>query len=152
MNRALKPRQRKFVDNIEAGTMSLVDAYVEAGYKDSRSKYSGASELLRKPNIVDELDRRLFNRKRMAEQRFGNMIDGSTNVYVRILKLDPKDDPKLMELQRKVAVDVFDRGGLKPPENIDHTGKMVVQFVGLPEGIFDDDGSDTDAAGTSESD
>lgn len=125
----LNPRQRKFVENIEEG-MSLIDAYIGAGYKDKKpGVYSCASQLFRNPKILEEFDNRLFGRKRAAQQRFGGMTDGSTNVYIKILKLKADLDPKLLELQRKVAEDVFDRMGLKPKQEVEHSGAMSISPV-----------------------
>jgi len=129
MMNKLNPRQTKFIEGIEEG-MSLADAYRKAGYKSSdRTVYSNASQLVRNPKVVEELDRRLFSRKRAAEQRLGGMVDGATNCYVKILKLSPGEESKLWELQRKVSADVFDRIGLKPKEQVEHSGEVKVHIT-----------------------
>ena len=124
----LNPRQMKFCDNTEQG-MSLVQAYIQAGYKDSDAAYSSASDLLRNPKILAEMDNRLFARKRSAQQRFGSMIDGSTNVYINILKRDAGDNMQLLALQQRVASDVFNRMGLKPKDAVEHSGQFGVTLL-----------------------
>ena len=125
----LNPRQMKFVEGIETG-MTLADAYRKAGYKSSdRTVYSNASQLVRNPKVIQELDNRLFGRKRAAEQRLGGMVDGATNCYLKILKLRPGEDSKLWELQRKVSSDVFDRIGLKPKEQVEHSGEIGISLL-----------------------
>jgi len=124
----LTSNQLRFVEGIEEGK-SLIDAYISAGYKESPASYSGASRLLRNVKILAELDDRLFTRKRTAQQRFGRMQDGSTNVYINILKREPGENIQLLALQQKVASDVFDRTGHKPPEEVKHTGSMELTLI-----------------------
>ncbi|KKN41986.1 hypothetical protein LCGC14_0717900 [marine sediment metagenome] len=128
-NERLNPRQMKFVEGIDSG-MSLADAYRKAGYKEGPGIYADASRLLRNGKVLAELDDRLFVSKRAAQQRFGKMQDGSTNVYVKILKMEPTEkDVQLLSLQQKIASDVFDRSGHKPPEQIEHSGEVGVNFL-----------------------
>ena len=127
----LNPRQMKFVEGIEAG-MSLADAYQQAGYKSTDdARYSNASRLIRNDKIIKELDDRLFGRKRAAQQRLGGMVDGSTNAYLKILKLAANDDARLLELQRRVATDVFNFIGLKPKEQVEHSGEVNINMLDL---------------------
>ena len=127
----LNARQLKFVENVESG-MSLAAAYRAAGYKSKDSAvYANASALVRNHKVIQELDSRIFGRKRTAEQRLGVMVDGATNCYVKILKLDPGDDSRLWELQRKVASDVFDRIGLKPKKQVENSGEVGVNLLDI---------------------
>jgi len=124
----LNPRQMKFVEGIDGGK-SLVDAYIAAGYKNSKTSYVSASQLLRNPKVIAELDDRLFTRKRTASQRFGGMIDGSTNIYIKILKMDANENPQLLSLQQKVASDVFDRSGMKPKQEVELSGEVSISLI-----------------------
>ena len=120
----LNPRQALFVEGIVAGK-SLVDAYMDAGYETQKKyAYRPASRLVRNSLVIAELDNRLFDQKRTAEQRLGSMVDGATNVYIKILKLDPNANDRLWELQRRVADDVFDRIGAKPADQLNVTGEV----------------------------
>ena len=138
MNNKLSVQQVRFVEGIEAG-MSLVDAYMNAGYKSQRkTAYQNASALIRNPKVIEELDKRMTERKRTAQQRLSSMIDGATNCYIRILKLEAKSNEKLLELQRKVAFDVFDRNAVKPKIDHELVGSLKLEFV-LPKGVAEDD-------------
>jgi hypothetical protein len=122
----LNARQLRFVEGVEAGK-SMAKAYRDAGYECAEEySYAMASRLIRNEKIIAELDNRLFGRKRTAEQRFGGMLDGATNVYLAILKLIPGDNAQLWELQRKVAADIFDRTECKPLQKIllQHSGQI----------------------------
>lgn len=125
----LNPRQMKFVEGIDRG-MSLTDAYRKAGYKEGPGIYTDASRLLRNAKVLAELDDRLFASKRTAQQRFGGMQDGSTNAYIKILKMNPgEDNVQLLALQQRVASDVFDRSGHKPKEELEVSGEVSVTLI-----------------------
>lgn len=123
---SLNPQQRRFVENIMAGNMTLVEAYLSAGYKPSESsKYASASQLFRNIKVQAEIERREEDYKRRGSIRFIKMADGASNTYVNILnsKDTDKKNMKLMELKFKAASDVFDRIGLKPPDKHEHEMK-----------------------------
>ena len=113
----LNPRQLKFVDNILSGNMKLVDAYVNAGYKKSDASYTAASRLFRNVQILEEIESRLSAHKESVRARLYKLTDASTNVYIRILGIKSEND-RVMEVQRRIAVDVLDRVGLKPVEKV----------------------------------
>lgn len=111
-------RQMKFIDNLFLG-MSLVKAYKGAGYKGrGKSDYSDSSRLLRKANILAELKTRIEAHRETVSARLMTITDGATNAYIRILKLKARNNAALIEIQRKVAQDLFDRAGLKPVERM----------------------------------
>lgn len=125
----LNPRQQKFVDNIMKG-MSLVNAYREAGYHGKgHSDYSNASRLIRNDKVLAELKARIETRREVVSARLMSITDGATNAYIKILKLDARDNASLIEIQRKVAQDLLDRIGLKPEENIRHSGDMRIEII-----------------------
>lgn len=131
MNSGLNPHQLRFVEAIEAGK-GIGEAYLYAGYKAKKgNQYTMGSRLIRNVKVVAELDNRMFGRRKAAHQRFASMVDGATNVYIRILKMDAGTNEKLLALQAKISSDVFDRIGLKPKDEhqvdgtIDHTVSMV---------------------------
>jgi len=131
MSGKLNPRQMKFVEGIDSG-QSLVGAYREAGYTKNKTAYAGASQLLRNPKVLAELDDRLFCRNRTAQQRFGPMQDGATNIYIKILKMEATaDNVQLLALQQKVASDVFDRSGHKPKEQVEYSGGFKINVHGV---------------------
>ena len=112
----LSIKHKLFVDGIQAGK-SLVQAYLDAGYKTKKeSAYTQASNLIRNHKIIAELQNRFENNRIRLENVLSSMGDGAQNVYTRILRLDAGTNEKLLELQRRVAVDVFDRMGMKPVE------------------------------------
>lgn len=114
MKSKLNIRQIKFIDNLFLG-MSLVKAYREAGYKGrGKSDYSDSSRLLRKANVLAELKARIEAHRETVSARLMTITDGATNAYIRILKLKAGNNPALIEIQRKVAQDLFDRAGLQP--------------------------------------
>lgn len=130
------PRQMKFVDGIEKG-MSLVDAYLKAGYKakkENGSIYTAASALFRKVHILAELAKRRSNRKDTVDQRLSTMSDLSTNVYIKIMQID-SDDPEILRLQQKTASDILDRNGHKPKEEVEHSGEVDVNLIDMLRGI-----------------
>jgi len=122
----LNVRQMNFVDNVMQG-MSLAKAYQEAGYNaKGYSVYSCSSDLLRNANILEELNRRIETRRQAVSARLMSITDGATNAYIKILKIKPKDNDRLLEIQRKVAHDLFDRAGLKPVEESKLSGSIEV--------------------------
>ena len=144
----LNARQMLFVDNVMQG-MSLAKAYQEAGYNaKGYSVYSCSSDLLRNTNILEELDNRIETRRKSVSARLMSITDGATNAYIKILNIkakeqvgkDKKGEPeyryndKLIEIQRKVAYDLFDRAGLKPVEETNVTGSIeVITAIPRPE-------------------
>ena len=128
----LSIKHKLFVDGIQAGK-SLAQAYIDAGYNVKRnSAYESGSRLLRNVKIIAELQSRFENNKIRLENVLSSMGDGAQNVYTRILRLDAGTNEKLLELQRRVAVDVFDRMGMKPVEKgeVKHSGgqEISVQY------------------------
>jgi hypothetical protein len=131
----LNPRQMKFVDGIEKG-MSLVQAYLEAGYDTSRDNaYALSSRMIRNVKILAELDQRMSDRRTAVSQRLSGMSDLSTNIYIKIMQIK-SDDPEILRLQQKTASDVLDRNGHKPKEQIDliHKGGLDIKLE-LPEDL-----------------
>ena len=113
----LNPRQLKFVENILSGDMTLVDAYRKAGYSDKGDPWTCASRLHRNADILEEIESRLSSHTDGVRARLHKLTDASTNVYIRILKIESEND-RVMEVQRRIAVDVLDRIGLKPVEKV----------------------------------
>lgn len=130
MKDGLNVRQMKFVDGIMQG-MTLIDAYTYAGYKSkpkSQSAYTTSSQLLRNPKILEELRSRIESHKRSLQAQFVSLADAARSVYSSILQLKAGDNDKLLELQRKVAEDMFDRMGTKAEEKVKHSGQLDVTF------------------------
>jgi len=124
----LNIRQRKFIDNVMKG-MSLAKAYREAGYSNKHpTDYSNASRLIRNDKILAELKERIEAHREAVSARLMSITDGATNAYIKILKLDAGDNAALIEIQRKVAQDLFDRAGLKPKEKqeVELTGELSI--------------------------
>ncbi len=104
--------------------------------------------MLRNTNILEELDNRIETRRKSVSARLMSITDGATNAYIKILNIkakeqvgkDKKGEPeyryndKLIEIQRKVAYDLFDRAGLKPVEETNVTGSIeVITAIPRPE-------------------
>ena len=123
----LNPRQLKFVDNILTGSMTLVDAYRKAGYSNKGDPWAAASRLYRNVNILEEIESRLTSHKDSVRARLHKLTDASTNVYIRILGIESEND-RVMEVQRRIAVDVLDRIGLKPEDNQNVKGVLKIVF------------------------
>ena len=126
----LNPRQSKFVEGVISGK-SIVDAYRAAGYKgkeDGNSVYACASEIFRKPRVKEEFEKRMEDKKAQAAVHLDSMIDGAKNIFIRIEKLDASNcegvDSRILEIQRKTALDVFKLNGLKPPDKTELSGKV----------------------------
>lgn len=112
--------------------MSLAKAYREAGYTGRHpSDWSNASRLIRNDGVLAELKAQIEARRNTVEARLMSITDGATNAYVNILKLDAGNNDKLIEIQRKVAQDLFDRAGLKPVERLEHRGDVTFKLIGV---------------------
>jgi len=110
--RKLNVRHLKFIEGILQG-LSAAEAYLRAGYKCTReSAYRSASQLLRKPEVWDEIERRLQEAQRIAQARLVKLLDRAVRVYLEILSLPENLDRSralAMRLKLNAAHDVLER-------------------------------------------
>lgn len=121
----LNARQERFVQNLLLG-MTLEEAYVNAGYKQSKRVRENAWQIWEKPYIRQEYERR----KEEMYERIFDLIRAEAGKNVETIK-KLRDSSKQDPVRLAAARDLLDRGGLVPTQK--HEVKQDIQFIVVAE-------------------
>jgi hypothetical protein len=128
-------KHRKFVANILKG-MTHAAAYTGAGYKAKNVFVAStcAGELLKKPEIIEALDK---GEKKIHAEIESLLLENARNAAIKLGQLIDSSTPSVMASSSR---DALDRVGYKPVDKQEITGSQEVNIdIKLPEGISLDD-------------
>jgi hypothetical protein len=122
----LNPNQAKFVKLLTAGGMSRAQAYSKAyGQKNLVTARITAYQLIAtNPNVKAEIDRILEEGLAAARERLSSEAD---NTVDKLLFLRDGGN-KEYTVQLGACKDILDRIGMKPKEQVEHSGEVGVNW------------------------
>ncbi len=123
---AMNPNRKKFIRGILSGK-SRIDAYMEAYGTENRDYASKAASrlLMKNDEVRAELRERLDTALDEAQQMLELEAIDSVKCIVKLRGRSDKDD----NVKLRAAQDILDRAGLKPKEQVEHSGDMGVNVA-----------------------
>lgn len=123
----LNPKQAKFVELYTAGGMSRAEAYMGAyGQGNCDTARKNAYNLIAtNSDVREEIERILDEGLKGARERLKAEIDPTLEKLFDLREMGNRD----YVVQFQACKDILDRAGLKPKEEVEHSGEVNVNLL-----------------------